>query len=70
MSSPNTIIESVQTFDETCDIGFFVANCDAWKYRYDDAKKIFQTACSGEVDLWNYAEAQKGAAGSTTNGTD
>lgn len=53
---------------ETLTIGFFVANCDAWKYRYEDAKKIFQTACQGEIDLWNYAEDQKGAVGTTSNG--
>ena len=54
--------------DNPMHIGFFVANCDAWKYRYDDAKKIFQTACQGEIDLWDYAESKKGTTG-TVNGS-
>lgn len=42
--------------------GFFIANCDHWKCHYEDAKKSFQTACQGEINLWKYAEEQKNAA--------
>ncbi|EPT02124.1 hypothetical protein FOMPIDRAFT_99461 [Fomitopsis schrenkii] len=41
---------------------FFIANCDHWKCHYEDAKKSFQTACQGEINLWKYAEEQKNAA--------
>ena len=39
--------------------GFFIANYDAWKDHYDEAKAIFQQACRGEIDLWAYAEKNK-----------
>ena len=37
-------------------LGFFIANYDAWKDHYDEAKAIFQQACEGEISLWGYAE--------------
>lgn len=61
LSSERLIVKHA-IFNTHLNAGFFVANCDAWKYRYDHAKKIFQTACQGEIDLWSYAEEQKNAA--------